>query len=334
MKWVFLIIILALIGLLSIPMLNKKEKEPEPFVTEKEAPAEKPEEPVQKPEEVIEVKTEGAQFGDLLKINYVLSLEDGTVVDTNNETLAKQYEIGTYIKGPYTFILGQSDKIYGRQVKAKPFDDAIKGLEVGDKKTLSIQPTEKVIAFDIPINDKRQRRMPIPTVQRFPKETYENVFGKQPTVGDIASNPDKYPWPYQVLNVTDRSVYAKINLKNGDEVVLPGTEWKSQALDVGTKVITFVQNPKIGQEITTPYGTATITNITLGQILMTHKPELGKIFEQKLTAGEETGMMFDFIVNEITEETFTIRRTNYLQQEHLKLYVEMLDIVEDVKKIS
>jgi hypothetical protein len=90
-KWILIIAILVIVGLLYIPTLDKKEAKEEPVA----------------PVSVPQVET-GAQFGDLMKINYALSYMNGTVVDTNNDTIAKKFGIGNYVKGPYSFILGQS----------------------------------------------------------------------------------------------------------------------------------------------------------------------------------------------------------------------------------
>lgn len=316
-KWILIIAILVIVGILYVPTLEKKEAKEEPVA----------------PVSVPQVET-GAQFGDLMKINYVLSYTNGTVVDTNNETLAKKYSIGTYTKGPYSFILGQSGKLLGQNGEVKAFDDALKGLEVGDKKTLEINPSEKVLAFQINMSDKRSRRVAVPAMQRFSTEKFKETFSQQPVVGNTVLNSEKYPWPFKVLNVTDKSVYAQLIVQPGDEMVIPGSEWKSQALDVGEKVIVFVQNPEIGQVIKTPYGTATVTDITKGYVWFDHKPELGKVSKQTIAKQREGGPVYDFVVWKIEKDNFIIRRINYLQQEHLKLDVEVLDITEDVKEVK
>lgn len=316
-KWILIIAILVIIGLLYIPTLDKKEAKEEPVT----------------PVSVPQVET-GAQFGDLMKINYVLSFINGTVVDTNNETLAKKYNIGTYTQGQYSFILGQSGKLLGQNGEVKAFDDALKGAAVGDKKTMDIQPSEKVLAFQINMSDQKSRRVAVPALQRFSIEKFKETFSQQPVVGNTVLNSKEYPWPYKVLNVTDKSVYAQIIIQLGDDVIIPGTEWKSQALDVGEKVITFVQNPEIGQVIKTPYGTATVMNLTRGYVLFDHTPELGKVSKQTIAAQREGGLVYDFVVWKIEDTNFIIRRINYLPQEHLKLDVEVLDIIEDVKEVK
>ncbi|MEM4271960.1 MAG: hypothetical protein QXD13_02650, partial [Candidatus Pacearchaeota archaeon] len=89
-KWILVIAILVIVGMLYIQTVEKKNA------------AESKTVPVSVPQAKKELI--GAQFGDIMKINYVLSLENGTVVDTNNETLAKKYGIKTYVNGPYQFI--------------------------------------------------------------------------------------------------------------------------------------------------------------------------------------------------------------------------------------
>lgn len=316
-KWALVIIILIILGLFYIPTLEKKSEETGQVT------------PISVPQE--QKEPTGVQFGDLLKINFVLSLENGTVVDTNNETLAKKYGVQAYVKGPYRFILGESGKLLGQGTKIKAFDEAIKGLELGDKKKITIEPSEKELAYKMNTSDYKPRRTNIPAVHRFSVEKFQEIFKKPGVPNDVVANYDTYPWPYTVLNVTENSVYAKAVIKQGEDYVLPGTDWESLAIDVGDKAIIFVQNPKIGQVISTPYGTAEITNISRGYIYFEHRPELGKISEQTIAPNKEAGPVYDFAVWKIEPDYFIIRRTNYLPQEKLVLDVEILEVVKDVK---
>lgn len=64
------------------------------------------------------------QDGDIVELHYVLTLEDGTKVDSSRDR-------GT----PFSFTVGSGQVITG-------FDIAVKGLSVGDVKTTEIQPSD------------------------------------------------------------------------------------------------------------------------------------------------------------------------------------------------
>jgi len=64
-----------------------------------------------------------AKDGDMVKVHYTIILEDGTVFETS-----EGHE-------PYEFIVGAGDVIVG-------FDEAVKGMQVGEKKTVTI-PVDK-----------------------------------------------------------------------------------------------------------------------------------------------------------------------------------------------
>jgi FKBP-type peptidyl-prolyl cis-trans isomerase 2 len=65
----------------------------------------------------------GAKDGDTVKVDYTLTLEDGTVYDTSSG------------KEPIEFIIGENKVIPG-------FEDAVRGMEVGETKTVTIPPEE------------------------------------------------------------------------------------------------------------------------------------------------------------------------------------------------
>ena len=271
-------------------------------------------------------KSKIAEKGDLLTINYVLKLDNGKIVDTNNAEVAKEAELQTYTKGPFKFILGQSNKI-------KTFDEAIDGLELGENKTIMLQPLEPVLIFKINMSDSRPRRILHPRIKTFKKAEYAETFQEPALPNNIVSNIDKYPWPFKIMNVTDKYVVTQIQIRPGDSVTIPGLAWKSQAMRLDKRVIEFVQNPQIGLIFDTPYGTAEITNTTMSKIFFDHTPEQGKLLKQRMTSGKKQGMTFNFEVLDIRTDEFVIRRTDYLPQELMNLQVEVLELQKGVKDI-
>ena len=83
---------------------------------------------------VTENVTSGATYGDLVTINFILELENGTVADTNDPALAEQNKLTNYVKGPYAFVLGQSGKVQG-------FDQALLGMNEGEHRETMIEPS-------------------------------------------------------------------------------------------------------------------------------------------------------------------------------------------------
>lgn len=267
-----------------------------------------------------------AELGDLVTINYVMKLDNGEIVDTNNEKLAKEAGLTTYTKGPYKFILGQSNKL-------PTFDEAIEGLETGEKKTIIIQPMEPVLTIAINISDKKPRRILYPRIKTYTFEEYNASFKEPSIVGNIISNIEEQPWPVQIINITEKYVVTQAMVRPGESFFIPGQEWKSQVMRMDDKVIEFVQNPKIGLVFETPYGTAEITNVTISNVEFKHMPEQGKELKQKITSGKKQGQTFAFEVLDIRDDEFVIRRINYLAQELANIEVEVLEIIKDVKEI-
>jgi len=70
-----------------------------------------------------------AKSGDKVKVNYTLTLKDGTVVDSTSGG------------DPFEFTIGSNQVIAG-------FDKAVIGMKVGQKKTVTIQPADGYGEYD------------------------------------------------------------------------------------------------------------------------------------------------------------------------------------------
>jgi len=309
LKWA---LIAAIIIIVAVFLLKLEGQEPEPEINITE----------------IEDTSKIAEKGDLVTIDYAMRLDNGKLVDTNDPDLAKEAGLDNYIKGPFKFIVGQSNKL-------PSFDEAVEGLKLGEKKKIIIKPIEPVLALTLNKTDSRPRKILYPRIELLSWKEYNETFPNEPAViKNIVSNPEAYPWPLQIINTTDKRVITQIQVRPGESFFIPGQAWKSQVMRTSDKIIEFVQNPKVGLVFDTPYGTAEITNVTISDIHFKHTPEQGKIFEQRLSEGKKQGMTFDFEVLEVDKDEFVIRRTNYLAQELANLEVELLDIQKDVKELE
>ncbi len=279
-----------------------------------------------KPVENITVPVTGIQMGDMINVNYVITMTNGSVVDTNNEMLAKEYGIGTYTKGPFTFIVGQSGKVKG-------FDHAFTGMEPGNY-TRIISPSEPVLTYQINKTRTVSRNQPIPRFQPFPYKLFEGLFGKKPVLNDVVSNPEM-PWPYKVINLTEKYVITDPVVTEGKSYKLPSLDWNSTLLVITFNDLMFRHNPVDGQIIHTEFGEA-IVHPGVGKINITYQVKLDDVVEYKVPMGITSTMTLPqkFRVTEANDDSFVITRFDYLPQETLMLKAEVLEWTKDVKEVS
>lgn len=98
--------------------------------------------------------------GDVISVDYIGKLEDGTVFDTSVKEAA--IEAGTYNQmrtyEPLTFTVGTGQMIQG-------FDEGVVGMKVGEKKTLIIPPEAAYGEYDPELT----RELPIEAVNFTPE---------------------------------------------------------------------------------------------------------------------------------------------------------------------
>lgn len=255
---------------------------------------------------------------DLVTINYVLSLadENNKVIDTNDAAIAKQYGLKTFASGPMKLIAGKSGKVKG-------FDKAIIGMKVGENKEVIIPPSEPPTRYLLNKTREFSRNQPIPKNQVFPIKTFKKLFGdKTPKVNDILFNA-KFPWKYQVLNVSSEAVGATALVTQNQEVQLPGLEWKSVILQVGDRDFVVRHNPKDGQLVNTTMGPATVT-VTTGKIQVSYDVSKG----QEVMYAREVGGISNphlFKVLDVTDQKITLEREDNPAEKRLKLNITLLD---------
>jgi FKBP-type peptidyl-prolyl cis-trans isomerase 2 len=267
----------------------------------------------------VQTDLSGIQKGDLVEMNFVLYGEDGGVIDTNNKELAEQAKLKTYSPGKYQFIVGRSGKVKG-------FDEAVLTLNKGDKKTLTIAPTEQKLEIEFNRTNIQPRMKTIPRKQNFRLDNFEKIFKKPPIVNDVISNKDMFAWPFRILAITNNTVQGEVMIEEGDDVQIPGTQWMSKAITVSELAIQFLQNPKQGQIIETEFGTA-VMNVSRSRVLTFHNPVLGKEFLYTVPSAELISPRYEFKITEIKDDSFTITRANHPAQEMLKLEVEIINVV-------
>lgn len=280
------------------------------------------------PQENQTPKESGVQKGDLVTINYELFFDNGTLVDSNKpelvDTLIGSDYVRGFAKGPYSFVLGQSGKVKG-------FDEVIMGMTDGQtKEQITIEPSEPEITLLVNKTQAFRREIVIPRLQSFPISSYDRIFNKRPIVGDIVQNKT-LQFKYQIVNVTDKYAIGKIMAKEGDAYTLQSTYWPSKVLKVADEDILFFQVPEDNQTAPTPFGNATV-RVHGSSYSLNYNPELGKIYNYSRTP-DQIAIAEPFIVTEITNDSFTLKRFGLLTDKRLKLNVELVSHVPDVKEI-
>ncbi|MBW2969967.1 FKBP-type peptidyl-prolyl cis-trans isomerase [Candidatus Woesearchaeota archaeon] len=267
----------------------------------------------------------GAKFGDLVTINFILELENGTIVDANDEQLAKENNIKDYVKGPYTFILGQSGKVPG-------FDEALIGMSPGDHRETIIQPSEKEIILNVNKTKIIPRFITILKKQAFPAKSFQATFGKKPILNDIVFM-DRFAFKYKIINISNETIITEIYAKEKEEYTLPNTEWKSIVAKIEEEDILFYQKPKENQTLDTEFGPATI-NLSSSRIFINFEPELYKIFNRSISIGPGFSIPQQFRIEEIKDDYFVIKRYGVLADKKLKITADMIEITPDVKEVK
>ena len=113
-----------------------------------------------------------AKNGDTVQVDYTGKLADGTMFDSTAD------------RGPFEFTLGAGQAIYG-------FDNAVTGMKVGEKKTVTI-----------PADDAYGQYRDELIIEISPDTLPENVV---PEVGQVlrARSPDGRQIMFTVLNISD-----------------------------------------------------------------------------------------------------------------------------------
>ncbi|VUT27814.1 MAG: FKBP-type peptidyl-prolyl cis-trans isomerase [Candidatus Syntrophoarchaeum sp. GoM_oil] len=238
----------------------------------------------------------GISPGDTVSVNYIGSLDDGTVFDTSYEDVAKENDI--YTPGrpyePLSFEVGAGQMIKG-------FDDGVIGMKVGETKTVVIPPEDAYGERNPEMATVLPRVLEIPLVETFnktlemPLQEFNMNFGEGHEVGERLLIPESEiyvkvdelsnttatisydleegdtfsisTWNETVVGSDEDEVTVQHELSVGDEVTLPQQPWISIVTEVSATNATLRAEEIIEPEIQTPFGTASVsmneTNITI-----------------------------------------------------------------------
>ena len=186
--------------------------------------------------------------GDTVKIDYLGTLENGNVFDTN--ILEESKKAGTYTEQrsyePLEFTVGAGQMIPG-------FEEAVLDMKEGETKTVTI-PAEK--AYGIRREDLFLKGLPrevkVARYSNLSKDQFKEIFEKEAILGETLTTKN-VPWEVKVVEIKDNQVKVESVVTTGQVLQLPGTNWNSIVKTIGDTAVTLFQNPEEGQRAVLPY---------------------------------------------------------------------------------
>ncbi|MCK5699274.1 MAG: FKBP-type peptidyl-prolyl cis-trans isomerase [Candidatus Aenigmarchaeota archaeon] len=221
--------------------------------------------------------TNAVKTGDTVYIKFTQKLEDGTIIETNYETLAKEANITKDKYPPLTFKIGEG-------LVPRGLENALIGMKTGDKKTITIEPKEaygehipELVGIAERIQHK-ERNITVITKESLTSKEFQEIFQKRVAIlGDTVSTFAS-PWDYTITGIKPDNITIKAQIKKGDTYTLPDMQlWNSTAIEIKENEAIFRQNPKDGTIVPTRLGNATITT-SKDLFTLTINPKIGDIY--------------------------------------------------------
>ena len=255
-----------------------------------------------------------ARYGDTVSVLYAGKFENGTVFDTNREDVAQAAGLQRTTFDLLEFTIGQQQLIPG-------FEAAMLGMRIGEKKTVTLEPSQaygeydSTMVFNVPRVQQLNKTVTINKTFTLSNSTFSLVFNKAPVLNDIVTEQQE-KINYKVTSIKNGTITIESVVKVGDNIVLYGTYWNSTVISVGTKNVTLRQNPVDGQTFPTTIGEAVVT-VTGEKILITQNTEVGKVIRTTTR---------DYIVKGINNENITLDGNHALAGKRLIFDIELVNI--------
>lgn len=259
------------------------------------------------------VKKEVVSNGDTVAVDYVGTLEDGTVFDSSLEEFAKKtknYTPGERKYEPLTFTVGAGQMIRG-------FDAGVVGMKLGEKKTLVIKPED---AYG-----------PAFTEQQVPAKYFQDVF-EETVPAENFKDTVTQTVPLSALGEKGKdltvgkvieagSVKAKVVKIEGDNVTVEIEN--TQNPFYGKKLAVGVKTVFEGNEVTVKKLTG--TDVTLS-IVNKANPFYGKKIKEGMEGTMPNGSKMKIVKIEKDTITIGVPNTHELAGKTLKFDVEIKSI--------
>ena len=211
------------------------------------------------------------KIGDNVSIDYVGSLENGSIFGTNIEEIAKENNLSIRNNKSLRFTIGKGTVIKG-------LDEGVIGMKLGESKTLTIQPEKGYGQKDpkliqtIPIMQNISRIKTFPKIFDMKTQQFNTMFGPNHKIGDIVKIPDtNINFTIQKLASANVSV-AYSNLVIGYEISQSGMPWNDTVIKIDDKNITTRADVEKNETIKIagfPWNT-TVINIDSENMILKH----------------------------------------------------------------
>lgn len=181
-----------------------------------------------------------ASNGDSVEVDYTVRVENGSVYDTTLESVAREAGIykSTIRYRPFNFTLGKGDVIDG-------FDEAVRGMRIGEEKTVLIPPEKAYGDYDPTLIQAVPRIYALPRVESVPLSDFLQAY------------PD--------FNFTE------------NETILVSS-WNATILAVTNESVLLRHDPPLNHTIETGKWPETVINLTDTEVILRRNPEVNKLY--------------------------------------------------------
>jgi FKBP-type peptidyl-prolyl cis-trans isomerase 2 len=171
-----------------------------------------------------------AEMGDTVLLDYVVTLEDGSVLDT---TLPEVAENASILKVPYfnrerefrptQLVLGFTPVIPGLL-------EALLGMREGEEKRVEIPPEKGYGSWKPDRLKAFSRKLVLPEIETFGAEDFYQRTGKLPKIGEVYTDP-KIPWNLTVVDFDEDTVTVRHLPQVGRSYPIPDTSWNATVME-------------------------------------------------------------------------------------------------------
>lgn len=194
-----------------------------------------------------------AEPGSKVTVDYVGSLENGTVFDTTIESVAREHGIYSDYRlyAPLIFTLGDGSILAG-------LDEALVGMSAGDERRVVLAPEDaygekkKGLVSAIKVLQTSPRVVKVERELRVPAAVFfSGRLDAQP--GDVITSGGE---EYTYLRRDGSEVVLRVEASLGDELAIPDVDWPGIIIGEDEIAFTVRQDPPTNGTVETPAGPA------------------------------------------------------------------------------